>query len=75
MRRDLIRLAARDGLTQEFDVALGGRIDTGDEVEDGGFAGAIRADQANQLVFANGKFEVRDSSEPAEPNRAVVDAQ
>ena len=46
-----VRLAADQARAVEADVAAGGRQQAGDEVEHGGLAGAVGADQAEDAAL------------------------
>ena len=53
-----------------------GRVDAGDQVEDGGLAGAVRADQADAARPASSaKSRRRSTAQAAEAQRAVVELQ
>jgi hypothetical protein len=56
-------------------VALGGRVDAGDEVEDRGFAGAIGADKAAKLAFIDGEVHGVDSNEAAKADRGRIELE
>ena len=46
--------------------AGGGLIDLGQEIEDGGLSGAVRADKAGDLRFADGQVEIVNRLQAAE---------
>ncbi len=71
-RDHLVGLFADHRLAVEVDCALGGLVDAGEQVEDGGFAGAVRADQADELVLADFRVEVGDRLEPAEGDAQML---
>jgi hypothetical protein len=50
---DLVRLESDDALPFEDDVADVGPVDAGDEVEEGGLAGAVRPDDADDLALVD----------------------
>ena len=53
-------------LPSEHDRAARDRQDAGDEVEDGRFAGSVRADEAYDLAFGDMDVEVADRLQPTE---------
>ena len=67
---DLIGLLARRGHPVDQDGAAGGLINVGQQVEDGGLARAVGADQAGDLAAADHQVEAVHSGQAAE-----VDAQ
>src|SRR5690348_1602227 len=54
-------------------VALRRAQEAGDDVERGGFAGAVRADQAHDLAFIHGEGHVGDRDQSAEMDRDMLD--
>ena len=64
---------AVDVLAVQQDGAVGGLVDLGQQVEDGGLAGAVGADEAGDLRAAQGNVEVVHGLEAAEGD-AQVDA-
>ena len=72
---DLARQLAIDALAHEPDCAGGERGHARDEVERGAFAGAVRADQANDLSGAHRETEVVDCDKAAELLADRVNAQ
>ena len=56
-----------DPTTGQTDFAFAGRIDAGDEIEDGRLSGAVGADQAEQVPLVEGQVKAGDRREPAEP--------
>src|SRR4051812_740642 len=69
---DRVRRPSRDRVAREPDVTAGRRVDAGDQVEDGGLAGPVRADQAHQLSLLYGEVGVADGLQAAEPDAAVA---
>ena len=64
---DLVRLAVGDVLAAKADHAAGvGRIDAGDQIEQGALAGAVRADDAVHLALGDRHLDVRQGDQPAE---------
>ena len=66
---------ARDLPVLERDPACGRLEDPGDQVEHRGLAGAVRADQAEDLAAVDRKAHVGDGAQAAEPFRDALDAQ
>src|SRR5688572_10358465 len=64
--RDAVRRQAEDRLAGKADLALVGGVGAGDDVEGGGLAGAIRADHAEDLAFAQVEVEPGHGGQPAE---------
>ena len=56
-------------LPLEADLAGVGPIEPGDEIEQGGLAGAVRADDADQLAFGEVEIDGVDRGEAAEAPR------
>ena len=56
-------------------VALGGTIDTGEDVEDGGFAGAVGADEADEFAGEELEIEGIDGFKAAELHGDVLGDQ
>src|SRR5271156_683948 len=52
-----------------------GAVKAGDEIETGGFAGAVRANERNGLAFVNSKAEVLHRAKPAKPPAKVANDQ
>src|SRR5437763_3322266 len=72
---DVVRLASPRRLAVDEDLAVGGLIDAGEHVEDGGLSGAVRADQSDQLVRLEQEVEVAHRGEAAEANGHVFGFQ
>ena len=70
---DLEGLFADEGFSGESDVAGGGAVDAGDDVEGGGFAGAVGADEAEELALVEREVEVVEGFEAAEVEGEVGD--
>src|SRR5439155_20564621 len=68
---DLIRLSSHNGASSKTDLAFGGPIHAGDEVEDGGLAGAIRPDETDQFALAHLQVQRGNRGETAEPDGAI----
>ena len=62
-----------DILAVQQDGAVGGLIDLGEQIEDGGFAGAVGPDEPRDFGAADGDIEVIHRLEPAE-GHAEIDA-
>src|SRR5699024_5895516 len=69
---DLVGLFAVHPLAAQVEGALGGHVDAGDQVEDGGLARAVGADQPHQLGLADLDVEIVHRLEPAEPDAQVL---
>jgi hypothetical protein len=72
LARDPVRIEPRDALAGEDDVAVGRLVDSRDEVEERRLAGAVRADDADDLALADVQIEVRHDAEPAECHRDAL---
>ncbi len=72
---DAIGLLAGDVAAGEADAARIGRIDPVDQIEDGGLAGAVRADQAENLPLLHGETQILDRAHAAEAQAQIVDFQ
>ena len=59
----------------QFDAALAGLIDAGEQVEQCRLAGAVRADQTDQLMFVDFHADVRDGTQTAEVFRQMLYAK
>ena len=66
---DCLRLFAVDPFAFEIDFPRRREINAGQDVENGRFTGAVRADQADNLVFRDVQADVFDRADPAEGNR------
>src|SRR6185436_14797883 len=64
--RDLVRLQAGETALVELEVAAVGRVDAGENIEQRGLAGAVRADQAVDLALADGEGHVAQRLHAAE---------
>ena len=63
---DLIRLLAFDGGAVQDDIPFGHLIHAGDQVENGGLAGAVWPDDAEDLPFVYMEGHIGNSGEAAE---------
>jgi hypothetical protein len=70
-RGDLVRLEPEQRLVLEEDVAVVRPVHAGDEVEERRLAGAVRADDADDLTLGDVQVEILDHGEPAEALRDV----
>src|SRR5581483_5221844 len=66
---------AEKALAFEAQLSRVGSVEAGDEVEDGRLAGAVRADQADDLALRHVERDVVDRDDPAEAARDVPDLQ
>ena len=66
---DAIRAVTDDGLARKRDLARGRPVDSGDQVEDGGFSRAVRADETDQLAVADRERKIRDAPQTSELHR------
>ena len=74
--RDRMGLEAGDGASPAKAMVPGGRaIDAGEDVEDGGFAGAVGADEADEFAGEQVQREVIDGAEAAELHGEGFDDQ
>ena len=62
---DQVGLGRQDGALVA-DVALGGDVEAGEAVEEGGLAGAVGADEADDLAAVDGEVDVAYGGEAAE---------
>ena len=60
------------GNAADVDLPLGRLVDAGEHVEDRRLAGAVRTDQADQLVRLDGEIEMRHRRQAAEADRDVL---
>ncbi len=56
----------REDLAFVADFALGGDVEAGEAVEEGGLAGAVGSDEADDLAAVDGEVDVADGGEAAE---------
>ena len=68
-------VVADDALAIEAHPAVGGRVHTRDDVERGGFAGAVRADQGYDLTLVNIQIQIIDGHHAAELHGGVLHFQ
>ena len=59
----------------EADISLVRRIETGDHIERRRFAGAVRADQADDLASVRVEGDAVERNDPSETSRDVVDLE
>src|SRR5690606_22600135 len=69
---DLARAQTADHLACEGDLAGGGAVDPGEDVEGGGLAGAVGTDEAHELTGRDGQLEIREGLEAAEADGDVA---
>ena len=74
-RGDLVRLQIVQRGAAIAHLALGRPQKAGDDVEGGGLAGAVRADQADDLALVDDEIHVGDRNQAAEMNRDMLDRQ
>src|SRR5262249_50059138 len=72
---DAKSFSAGDGFSLEQNIAAGGAIDAGNEIECRGFASAVGADQADQFTFIKFKAEFGQSRQAAESNGEIFDLE
>ena len=70
---DVVGLFADDAVLIEKNFPFGRLIDAGDEIENGGFAGAVGTDEADEFTFADLEIQGRDGSEAAEADGAATE--
>jgi hypothetical protein len=73
--RNRVRRLAGDRLAVKDDLAFAGRVDAGDEVKNGGLAGAVGANQADQLAGVQLQLKIVDGAQTAEVVGQIVDCQ
>ena len=72
---DLVWRQAVDPLALKSDVAVIGLEEAGDEVEEGGFASAVRPDQAGDAALCDGEVGAVDGLQAAESLANVLNGQ
>jgi hypothetical protein len=72
---DLVDAQAGERAAVEPDGAGGGLVDAGHEVEDGGLAGAVGADEAAEFALADGEVHGVHRGEAAELDRGLVELE
>ena len=70
---DAVGWPGGDAFAIERDGAGGGGIDAGDEIERGGFASAVGADEGNELAGVERETEASQGGEATELNGEIVD--
>ena len=73
--RENMRLLAGSRFSGEADLARGRLIDSGDHVENGGLARAVRTDEPDQLTLADAQAHLADGRQSAEADRDVFKFQ
>ena len=63
------------GVERHGDPPLGRLVEAGDAVEDGGLAGAVRADQRGDVAAADGEGKVVDRHQAAEAHGQMLDRE
>jgi hypothetical protein len=71
-RRHLVRGALRELDAVEVDAAAGGRVDAADQVEDCGLAGAVGADQREDLAPLHVEADLVDGQHATEAHAQVA---
>jgi hypothetical protein len=74
-RRDLMGGEADDGLATEDDVPGAGRVQPADAVEQGGLAGPVGADQAEDLAFLYVEGNRVEGDDAAEANGEITNGE
>ena len=74
-RGDDAGVEANDRLSLELDLAFGGRHQTGDGVKERGLAGAIRADDADDLTFVDMEVQARQGVQATESDLQIADLE
>jgi hypothetical protein len=74
-RGDLVGRKSEEALALQSNLALGGAVDAGNQIEDSGLAGPVRADQTAHLPGRNFEIVVVNSPQPAEEMGHVLDIQ
>ena len=72
---DLVRRQREQVFTVERDPARPRTVEPGDQVEDGRLAGAVGADQREDLSIADLDAELAQGGEAAEADREIFDAE
>ena len=72
---DFVDAQAGERLAAEGHRAVRRRVDAGDEVEDGGLARAVRADQPAEFALADGEVDRADGGEAAEADGGLVELE
>src|SRR5438552_17757994 len=67
--RDLLRRIAGDGLPVQTDLPGIRPVEPGNQIEQGGLAGAVRADDADQIAFGEVEIDAVDGGKPAKTPR------
>jgi hypothetical protein len=72
--RDRVRRQPGDVALAQADRARAA-VDAADAVEHAGLAGAVRADQRQELARGGGERDVVEHDQPAEPQREALDCE
>src|SRR5205085_604889 len=72
---DFMRLLSDNRFPLETDFAFARLIDSGDQIENGGLAGAVWTDQSDQFLFPDGQVQRRHRRQAAEPDGAFTQLQ
>jgi hypothetical protein len=72
---DAVRADAQEVLAVEEHAPVVGAVKPRDDVEEGGLAGAVRADEAGDRALVLRERDVVEGEDPAEPALHVLDAQ
>src|SRR5690606_11595021 len=72
---DLFRFQTADALAAQIDLPAAGAVLSGDQIEQGGFAGAIGADQGVAFALFNSEVHAAHDFQAAEVFLQVVDNQ
>ena len=70
---DLIHAQTGQIAALQRNAAIGGLVNAGNEIEDGGFTGAVWADQSDELVLSDNEIDGVDGGETSEPNRGLFE--
>src|SRR3974390_2621808 len=73
LAREIVRGEPGDRLPAEPDLAVVGTIDAGNEIEQGGFAGAVRTDDREHLAGIDRQGDGVDGAQSAEGARQTLD--
>ena len=72
---DLVRLeAVQQGAAIAY-LAIRGLQESGEDIECGGLAGTVRADETDDFAVANRQIQIGNGDEPAEMHRDVLDRE
>jgi hypothetical protein len=71
-RDDFVDAQAGEVAAVKGDGAFGRRVNAGDEIEHGGLARTVGANEADEFVFADGEIDGTDGDEAAETDGRLV---